>query len=312
MSACCCIHIGLRKTGGTTLQRHLFRGHSQVDYLGLWREKYRDDFVERLACLVGGRSLDGAALQEARGLLREHVLPALDAGHTPVWSLQALSLGRPAERRAKARNIRRVFGPCRVLVVIREPVALIESVYLQALREMQIRPRSHGYDPGRYFAVEDFLARWGEDHLDEQPDLDYARTIRLHADQLGADRVGAFLYEQLREAPQAFVRAVCEFMGIDADEGERLVVECHENPRLSVAQVEFIRALESELARRRSFVEADPEARTEILAELAGGPAARAPVPPAWRRRIEDVTREGNRYLMREWGVPLDRHGYPL
>ena len=48
--------------------------------------------------------------------------------------------------------------------------------------------------------------------------IDYAATIQIYAELFGKSSLGVFVYEDLVENPKAFIRQVCEFVGIDPEQ----------------------------------------------------------------------------------------------
>ena len=122
----CCIHVGLPKTATTMLQNHLFARHSQVDYLGTYHvrekrkyDKCRDAAVQEIIDQLIHRGRSRPDLEQCRRLFARSIAPAMKAGRVPLWSWESLGLSKFSVREARARNLRAVFGDCKVVIVLR-------------------------------------------------------------------------------------------------------------------------------------------------------------------------------------------------
>jgi hypothetical protein len=316
---CCCLHVGLNKTGTSLLQKFLYPHHPQIDYLGKWRGRshYRDAATRALIDPLLGGPLDHAARQRCRELFAERVQPSLRAGKTAVWSRESMCGGTATQRRRLAQNFRDVFGRCRVLIVLRHPLSLTESLYFQQLKGAQ-RGNSAHIAPGRYFGIETWLQRRLKTrHQDLSGVLDYARTVRIFADAFGTGAVSVLLFEELVAAPDRFVSDVCRAIGVDAEPGVQLTSGRRANVRWGPEQIDRLTRIAQSPWRRTLFRLVSKRRRMRMLGARAltrdgDGVKVRAPLSEEWQRRISDLTREGNRELVEEWGLPLDRHGYPL
>jgi hypothetical protein len=316
----CSLHIGLNKTGTSMLQRRLFPHHPQVDYLGKWHEPghFRDAATRALIePLIEGR-IDDTMRRRCGELFAQRVQPSLNVGKIAVWSLEGMCGGRAEARRQRAENFRDVFGPCHVLIVLRHPLSLVESLYFQKLKGAQ-RGKSPYFPPGSCFSVEAWLQRcWSnERHQGVMSVLDYARTVRIFGDVFGQEAVSVLLFEQLVAAPDRFVSDVCRSIGIDPEPGVRSTAGKRDNVRWGPEQIDRLTRIAHSPLTRTFFRLAPRRWRMRILGARAAdrpgsGAKARALLSEEWQGRICDFTREGNRELVEHWGVPLDRYGYPL
>jgi len=318
---CCTIHVGLPKTATTMLQAHLFARHSEIEYLGKFPRhgnEFRDAAVRRIITEVARGRVFNADLVHCRRLFAESIAPALEAGRIPLCSSEDFTVGGPRRRRARAENLRAVFGDCKVIITLRHPLRFVESMYLHKLRAVHLGAGWRVGRPPRYFGIDQWLSDdWRRPEKGELAHLEYAQTIEILADVFGESAVGIFLFEQLVEDPEEFVTSLCRFIGIDPEEGIRLASGKRENDRLTTAQVARIRTLE------RSFLQStlfrfSPRALRRRM--LTGGradvntspPAARTQIPLHWEERFVELTRQGNRWLRERWGLPLDSYHYPL
>ncbi|MGD2127142.1 MAG: sulfotransferase domain-containing protein [Desulfobacteraceae bacterium] len=329
METRCCVHIGLPKTGTKTLQWHLFSQHSQVAYLGLFSgkirrghrrfKKCRDASIRAIMGEIGwGDDIFHPNIAGCKELFKRSVGPDLEQGKVPIWSWESLALDVPEKRRARAENLRRVFGPCRVFIAIRHPVDLMKSAYFQILRRENMNWANRKNLFGRYsyfFTVEQWLEKCFLGEI--APHLDYARTTQIYADVFGKEAVSVFLFEDLKEEPSVFVKSVCELVGIDESEGVLLTREKRENVRWTSEQVERLRRIDQSIIKKWRFHFAPRRLRLRMIGigsyfEPGTGPRFKVDIPKVWQDRIAERTREGNRWLAKEWKLPLEKYEYPL
>ena len=314
----CAIHVGLPKTATTLLQAHLFPRHSQIAYLGKYIEggsKFRDDAVRTVIMSTTRGDVFNADVDRCRRVFSRGILPTLGANRVPLWSNEGLTAGGQLRRRARAENLRAVFGDCRVIITLRHPVRFVESMYLQKLKTAHHRSEWRIGVAPRCFTIDEWLRRqWRHPEKGALSHLDYARTIEILADVFGRDALGVFLFEQLVEDAERFVGSLCRFLGVDAKEGAALTAGKRANDRLTLAQLDGIRAAEKSLLWSTVYRFAPKRVRTWIIGrqKANGKEPVRARVSPPWRQRIGEVTRRGNRWLEDQWNLPLDRYGYPL
>jgi hypothetical protein len=307
------IHIGLPRTGTTTLQRHLFARHSRIHYLGMFRSGItnrltprrfgcRDSRVAELMRTLLLDGSDGPQVERCTELWRE--IGARAPGKSMVWSWEGLTTDVIEVRERRARNLAAVMAPARVLLTLRHPVSLIESTYFQILRRNNRWPT--GLDVW-YQPIDAWLADNLAGELD--PLLDYERTIDLYCRCFGREAAHVLLFEELAHDADRFVAATCRVLAVPAAEGVALARGRHEN-RSSAALIERTRSLKgSFLGRLRAALAVSAQLRSTR-------PPAASSNPPrlgaAARALIADRTRAGNRRLAERFNLELERWGYPM
>lgn len=323
----CVIHIGLPRTGTKLLQWHLFSRHSQVAYLGMYIGRIargyrrfdlcRDATVQAVMQEIAFGDVSRPDLVGCRRLANELLPPAFGQGRVPVWSWESLATDAWSMRRARAEHLREVFGDCRIVATIRHPLDLLHSAYFQILRRENVA-RPHKLQRilrARCYPIEEWLERQFDGEVMQH--LEYARTIRLYADLFGRQSIKVLMFEDLKAAPAAFVEALCRFMGIDPVEGIGLTEGNRENSRWTIEQYETLKSIQGSFLRSMYFRFIGNRRRRHMIGMTPTSRSGdRRPacveIPPAWRSRIEEATREGNRWLADEWSLPLAQHGYPL
>jgi len=128
------LHVGVPKTGTTTLQLRLFAEHPEITYLGKPYDRPGVDeatntAISQLVDAVWTRTSFEYDPDAARSLLARGMQGRVDdhASGPVVLSEEALTQASGADRLLKAKRLRRLFGHCRVLITIREQLAALRS-----------------------------------------------------------------------------------------------------------------------------------------------------------------------------------------
>ena len=318
----CCLHVGLPKTATKMLQIQLFARHSQVEFLGTYigsRRQYRqcrDAEVEEIINELIWDNRLRPNLPRCRELYRKSIAPAFEAGRLPVWSWESLMEDGHEVQRRRAENLKAVFGDCKLVIGLRHPLRLVESLYLQLIKRDNVGSRASFRAGVHYLPIDAWIRKnWERPGHAPTAHLEYAEAVEVFADVFGREAVGIFLFEQLREDQAAFIEAICRFLRIDTQEGVIHTRGQRENDRWAQPQLDRLKRIHGSLLRSTLFRFANRRTRRRMLGLMtdgSGGPPARAEISRAWQERILDKTREGNRRLVQRWNLPLERYDYPL
>jgi hypothetical protein len=298
------IHPGFAKTATTSLQQGVFARHGQTHYLGV---PAPDPALDALLRRIPNKDSTRFDPEAARAALAPRLI--LPPGRrVALLSYENLTLYESKEKGLVAGRLRELLGPCRVMFTLRRQEDLLASWYLQKMRKYA-RDRHH-LTLKQYFKIK---AR--EPSRSILDDLDYDATVGCYERLFGRDNVGIFAYEQLRADPPGFARGVASFLGVDADEFERLLCAARLNRADSERRLRAARAAARYLPRElvHRGLELLPHAlRRRLVRHVDAGPPAKAELPEAARRWVAERCREGNRRLDARHGGLLARHGYTL
>jgi hypothetical protein len=318
------------KTATTCIQAHLFGQHSEIEYLGKYPRmgsRTRRPLAPAVQAMKEQLVESGRPKlnNECRRKIAERVAHAMAEGRIPVWSREGHTAGGRKKKQVEAQFFQSVFGRCKVIIFLRRPNKFVESMYLQNLKGYQKRkPRtpvwaSHLGPPPRYISIENWLeANWSHNRKALIGHMLCADTADAYAGVFGRDNVRIFVFEQFVENPETVIRKMCQFMGIDGEEGVRLMEDKRANDRWTVEQIERLKALEKSPEDARVYREGDRSVRWQFLGlDEYGRPRqnaskARAVVPSDWLERILQVVRDDHRRLVENWGLPLEQYGYSL
>jgi hypothetical protein len=298
------VHPGFAKTATTSLQQGVFARHGQVHYLGV---PAPDPALDALLRRIPREDSTRFDLAAARAELTAHLTPP-PGRVVSLISYENFTLYESKDKGLVAGRLRELLGPCRVMFTLRRQEDLVASWYLQKMRKYA-RDRHH-LTLKQYFKIK---AR--EPSRSILDDLDYDATVGCYERLFGRENVAIFLYEQLRADPQGFARAVASFLGVGAEEFERLLRAARLNTAESERRLRAARATSRYLPRElvHRGLELLPHALHRRLTRYVdAGPRARAELPDVARRWVAERCREGNRRLNARHGGLLARHGYTL
>jgi hypothetical protein len=319
------IHIGMPKAASTTLQHRLFAAHSEIYYLGrydgaMYRELYRqydacrNTTVQELMKQIAYENVYDPDFNRCKELLSQVLLPAKGKNLLPVWSWESYATDILAKRRVRARNLKKVFGKARIMIILRHPVALLESVYFQQLKRDNIGAYAKFGKLPYYRPID----AWLDENFSGEiiSHLEYAETLRIYANLFGPTNVRVFLFEKLVENDSRFFSDLCRWMDIDGEEGLRLATDSVDNQRWTTVQLERLKEISSSKRKAMVFAFQDKKRRKKMLGlgkngvPFLGGEKARAFISEAWQNKIYELTAEGNRWLQEVFNLPLAEYGY--
>ncbi|TGD73504.1 hypothetical protein E4634_10765 [Mangrovimicrobium sediminis] len=316
------LHTGMPKTATSTLQEAVFRQHPDVFYLGKstkngvtkgTRSQEIYDVLKPVLWSPKGNT-DYAALAA-----RFKELAIDPAGEEQVVIASWEGLGGIRERRFRSllERVQQIYPEYRLLKCLRNPVNWVTSQYLQNVQGQFLKKNRDAYFHGRpWVPFETWLKRRYTKHGDMSLWLSAADNIKVAVDVLGRENVGVFLFEDMIADADAYYRGISEFIGIDGEKTLELVAGAHANPRLTQAEYDHIREVDSSLvARTRWRFSPDAERRRQmrkISRAQPDSPGVKIALTDEVRQRVIDSTCEGNRWLRDELGLDVERHGYPL
>ena len=309
------LHVGMPKTGTKTLQSLLFSRHPGIYYLGkhtpwklpkhcrsqevfqmleplLWPTKGTHNLTPSHAILVS--MLDEISQKVILG----------------SWEgLCAIPLAQHVEMLEKVTD---VFGGCKLLFTIRNPTDLVESLYLQSLRGRESPLNRSILGSRLYYDLDPWLERWRESGGFGKL-LAYGERIRITIEKLGQQHTGVFLFEELRKEQDTFVRKICTFLDVDPNHGMNLMKHGHIHQRITQGQVDFLKRVDKSALRKLWFNFRTYRTQRELLdRHNKDGIPASAKLSDYWRKEIEEVTRNSNRWLAQSLNLPLPEYGYPI
>lgn len=337
------IHIGDYKTGSSWLQQEVFLQHPEIAYLD-WPAN-NPGIAKLFYELLGARDLDFDAGDLASRFNLE--LDKIDcAGRKKLVSREALAgdfiSGEHAQRIAQ--RLYQVFGPTKIVLVIREQFSMMASIYSQHVKI------------GGTLSLQDFVSDpIVASHLTSR--LQYEKLIKVYMDMFGADNVSVKLFEELRMDKRQFMRDVLAHIGcedIDCFPNEKSLtnpslttvgatcqrllnrlVRTQTNPSASLVPLDKMVACLLTARQKQSLLSSaqvqfpwasvDRNPRPFLLysvnialnlkiAELCESIrfGKKIVVPPSVRDSFRDAFASSNQMLVSRYGLKLAQHGWVL
>lgn len=324
------VHIGVEKSGTTTLQRSLFPAHPQISFVGKpfadgpWPDNPESNRAATLFAKVILNVWTQDSLTYDAKEMRTHATEALKACDLrpemlSVIAEEALSTARAVDRTLIADRLGALLGDAKILITVRNQPDALMSLYAHLARKGTLTDSFDTWVAKRIrsAASGDFVSSA------EIQTYRYDTLIELYVDRFGRENVGVFLFEDLRDAPDQFARDVAAFLGIDATQAvTALGTEWH-NKRKSDLYYS-VRGAENRYARIRerffpgfSLSRHAPavwrlkeKLRTSAMNRASGKQRSQKPPAPETMELIEDFFRDDNQRLEKMLGRTLPVKGY--
>ena len=215
------VHIGLPKTGSTTLQNYFFSKHSQVEYFGqqgLWENETSRTLLKSL--LIDGYS-ETASVQK---VISEVIERTNNENKALVISDEALSFGEfmlrsnaweiRSNHKATAIKIKQNLGHAHVFIVLRNQLDWMKSMHRQGLKSE------------RYCEVN--FDRWYSKEISDYKEhlidlLNYDKLVQTYTDILGGDNIHIFFFEDYKNSFENLATEMATILEVDSVQAEILV-----------------------------------------------------------------------------------------
>jgi hypothetical protein len=327
-----CLHVGMPKTGTTTLQMRVYPSHPDIFYLGKFYQPlpfFLNYDVAEIITRIRDERLAEPDLAVLRDKYQRLCQPALAEGRLPLWSDEEAAMAPRARVRERAQAFREVFGPCKVFLTIRNPISYIKSLYLHLVTTYQIDRqrrmmskglnRSYAQKP-RFLTIEQWLQSMGFSPADDQRFtvanlIDTAAILEIFDTYFGKDQVRVFLFEQMLQDLPGYLSNIADFLEIDKAQCISLIGEHRDATRISQFTYDRMRAICQSTALSTIF-----RFGPQWLRNRMGGvtqreshlPRAEIEIPGGWLEQIETLAKDSHRRLLERWPLPLSDYGYPL
>lgn len=222
------LHIGLQKTGTTSLQQDFFPRLDGLVYLGGKGARLGTAARDEMRRLIVGLKSVAHRADVVAGMadhFRAFAARWNPAGLPGLISEEGFSDSLPGSRFDRLdvlpAALRLVLGTdTRIAVVVREPIALLISIYEQRLATLDrnLVQRMYRQDGPPMFDA--FILREHERHRAGAFDtvfdalLRFDRVVEAYGRAFGSDRVHVLPFDPLRTAPDDFCRAWCRLLAV--------------------------------------------------------------------------------------------------
>jgi len=293
------LHVGYPKTATTWLQKVVLPRHPELVLL-----RRATPGCEWIQQLLADHPFD---------FTPDRHRAAIDASFAPLGERVAFIsheayLGDPflggINSELAAPRLAALFPDARIVIVIREQGAMIDSLYRQYVQEGGVAT------PEQLFADPSALrVRFARGYLA------YDRACALFAAHFGRARVRVLLFERLLEAPDQFLGELYDHCGVahvplvrSDDVGRNVGLA---SPALEILRTAN-RVLTSSFQPQALLPMRSRTLRRALQRRSARSSAARPAVPEPLSALLRASYREGNRRLRDELGLPVEQAGYAV
>jgi hypothetical protein len=303
------IHIGLQRTGNTTLQNALFSRQNHFAYIGKRNDLFPNERVRDLITRISHQDsleYDDALTQRLlRGICNE------SSPSKPVLiAAEIFSIEGRADRRLIAERLHRLFAPAKVLILLRAQTTIVQAIYLKHLSSLS----------GRILSFETWLERnyGGVAFADlHRVGLNYEPLVRAYEDIFGVDNVVILPSEIMHDDNSTFSTRLAELLHMPPAEVQQTLSRNVTDQRISRRHLMAHRLQDmfpidvnlASLGRRLLPRSVYGPLRRFIS---GGGRLAAPPLSEHWHKQIAAQCAEGNSRLAARRGLPLRELGYPV
>ncbi len=302
------IHVGYPKTATTTFQKFVFSRHPDIHYLGKFIPSY--DFVDSglkngIDNLIFADKLNYLGAAEIRS--KVGTLCAGSARKRALLSTESFIHPSACDLAIVADRAHEAFGPCKVLITIREQISAILSFYWMHGRFGQYLSFGPKEETDRIpypIPFHEWLRfQKSSPYRNYLATLRYDKVAGYYAEKFGHENVCVLLYENLVMEPENYCSALSAFLGIDPQTTLRLALGKHEYPA-EKRNKPWDKGQFADLIRDRE------QGLCARLKSLAGLKNYSAPFADDMLKELSDMYRDGNRQLENDMKLPLSRFGY--
>jgi len=203
------IHIGLAKTATTTMQRMLFSRHPQIGYLGKnWIESERAKLALLHMARGPERKFDFQEIKSAFEELTQWYEGADSEKRILLLSEEDLTTFRFIDPQVCARRAKMVFPKARVLLLIREPIEWLQSMYFFRL-SLRFPETLDGFNSWLKNGLE---RRFAGTDIGQ---IQIGTLLDTYVSCFGAENLTVLRYEDLVSDGRVFILTLSELLGVD-------------------------------------------------------------------------------------------------
>jgi hypothetical protein len=322
------IHIGYGKAGSTTLQTHIFPKHPGIYFWGINLhdpdgQVYRTPASESITLtLVNPDRFLGFSAND-----REELAKSLQvaAQQKKVFVFSNENFSETPSAYLTAQQIKELFPNGKILIVIRNQIGMIKSLY-------KYYAHSNIFAPGKFYrkyvpfndwfsyARYNFKKRGGHQARDRVGDffriIDFNLQLSAYEKFFGRDKICVLLFEDLKETPAEFYRKLATFVGVDFDDSLiRSIAHRAENVGPTLFMVRLAK-LKSLLGGSTTLLsDKSPIRKMKLFAvvnRFLRSRQGRLDLSPEQRMAVQEMFGAGNFALSERYGLNLAARGYPV
>ena len=291
-------HIGFPKTASTTLQKSIFE-----NYPGLIRSYDIGGIIIKREELVFESEFDN--------IKKNIVEPMQKQSEKLVISDEAFATGDQVQslvgRMTIAQRIERLFPSAKIIVVIRQQLDIIRSLYCQRAKNVD----------GDFSSLTRFVpwleSNWkNRKYYSDFHNYLYYDLIAYYQRLFGGGNILVLFFEELKNDSNSFYEKISNFMRLDLNQVIRLTQNKHENKRLTEKRYNF-QKLKNNFPIISKISASTPRFIRDIVSKkIDDGSEIKVDYPPEWKKKLHNFYAKDNERLCELTGDQPKTYNYPL
>jgi len=323
MSSSTVIHIGYPKAASSTLQKKVFREHSEINYLGPhalppsnpcfpFKEPGQRHLLSSAGTFWNNLiSLDGIAYDEVLNLelFNDSIQTYTSKEKINLFSHESL-VGKPllADNALKAERLKKIFKDPKILVVIRNQLDIMISLYyfLNGTSPLESSP---------YYKKSLPFDKWMEinlKHIDQSylSAIDYYKLISYYEKIFGLNNLNILLYEELNLEPDKFAEKISQFLEINENETKEIL---HSTERLNSSKANQLSTIIGRITPNISSTKILPNNIMKFYKnKIMAIPTPKVKFSHIHCKKMRELYAESNQKLAVRFNLDLEKYSYPL
>ncbi len=318
-------HVGMTKSGTTTLQQSLFQNHSEIFYLGKYKphKSPRGTFNNEVFSILEPalwQNLDEPIndLEQSREVYQSLTKQYFQDKKIILDSWENFADLTPRIFTKRIRRLCSIVGPIRILFTLRNPYSWLPAKYLEALKNNYYKDnRKHWFKGRPYLNFDTWLQNRARRWKGLAGFLNHTDNIRTSVDLLGRENTGIFPLEQLAASSDEYYRSLSAFLRIGARETLLHTQKSHMNCRLLESDLEYIRYIDSSPERYERWKHiSEAQRRHDLQAAREASTVPARPVQIQLSPKIASIVLEAtsadHEWLSQLFDLPLETYGYKI
>lgn len=303
------IHIGLPRTGNTTLQNAIFSQQDRLFYIGKRNDAYPDPRVRELVhriCLQDSLEYDEA---QTKALLRT-ICDEAQPSRPILMAHEMFSTEGRADRRLIAERLNELFAPAKVLIAIRAQPTLLQAQYFKQLSALDAKVQSFDVWLDENYSDVSFAEP-------NRVGLDYDTLVRTYEEIFGAENVVVLPSELMHETDSLYASALATLLEIPLGTVQNALRRNFTDQSVSRRHI-LVHRLQHALPGKANLAMLGRRILPRFIYDafrhfVSGGKRiAAAEVPGHWKTKLQVLCAAGNTRLGRRKNLSLQALGYPV
>ncbi|PSO79004.1 MAG: hypothetical protein BRC41_19575 [Cyanobacteria bacterium QH_9_48_43] len=289
------LHIGYPKTATTTLQKHVFQHHPDINYLGIKgvERKGVDEHTHQIFTELTQNpktEFDKDKIMCCKTYLNTILNQNQNNLHQSLlFSNEDIVDSRKQDVITKADLLKEFFKDAKVIIVLRNQVDIIRSMYDMAPHKpLGIKDRYYAFDKW----IDLSFKYYGKSFLCS---LNYHRIVEHYRKLFGENNVEILLFEDILNKPVEFCNQISCFMKINPDTTQSLLT-----------------GSSPEKKSKRFIGDRIPKISSILPPLVKSFLKRKSRIKEADRVKIAENFRYSNRKLQQDFGLNIAQYNYPL